>query len=239
MPDLPDELAALLRERADHAPVPPAASDAVVHAVRRRQYARAGTFVSGTALAVVAAVGVASAVVPAASRSVTPASPGGSRTPGPAAGESGCAYLNAPHARQFGPSDGLVVLPGQDNVPTASLAPAEGETHEPRATESSDYEPYAEYGVAVDVDRDAPRFSRASYRAYEGSTCLFAYNMGDTTHRVELRDAAGTAVWRGLRLDANDTALYQDEPPLARGRYTLVCTIHPELRADVEVVAAP
>ncbi|HVF04600.1 MAG TPA: hypothetical protein VNA20_07160 [Frankiaceae bacterium] len=234
MPDLPDELAALLRERADRAPVPPAASEAVVRAVRRRQYARAGTFVTGTALAVVAVVGVASAVVPAASRSITPTSPGDPPTPSPGDRETDCAYLNAPHASEFAPADGLLVGPGGETV-----SPGERETHEPRATESADDERPAEYGVAVDVDPEAPLFSSGSYRAYEGSTCLFAYNLGDTAHLLELRDAGGTAVWRGLRLDPNDTALHDDQPPLARGRHTLVCTIHPGMRADVEVVPAP
>jgi plastocyanin len=77
MPDLPEDLAALLRARADDAPVPPAPSDAVVRSVRRRQAFRAGgtaaAGLAGVALVVAVAAAVASPSHPAG---IEPAQPG-------------------------------------------------------------------------------------------------------------------------------------------------------------------
>jgi plastocyanin len=73
MPDLPDDLAALLRDRAGHAPVPPAPSRSLVRSVRRRQAARAGAAGAAGVAGVVAVVAVAAAAVhtgPAAVRPV-------------------------------------------------------------------------------------------------------------------------------------------------------------------------
>jgi plastocyanin len=80
MPDLPEELAALLHERASHAPVPAAPSGALLRAVRRRHAFRAGAAFAGTSLALAAIVGVAAAVTPR-ERPLAPAAPVHSTTP--------------------------------------------------------------------------------------------------------------------------------------------------------------
>ena len=62
MPDLPEELAAVLRARAADAPAPPGPDDAVVRRVRRRAGLRAGAATSGVAVAIVAVVAAGAAV---------------------------------------------------------------------------------------------------------------------------------------------------------------------------------
>lgn len=59
MPELPDDLAAMLRARAEHAPEPPAPSAGLVRTVRRRQALRAGAAVAACTVGVVAVVALA------------------------------------------------------------------------------------------------------------------------------------------------------------------------------------
>ncbi|HEU0129647.1 MAG TPA: hypothetical protein VFQ85_01485 [Mycobacteriales bacterium] len=62
MPDLTDDLRALLRDRAEEAPAVPAVTDALVRTVRRRRATRATLAVAGCAVAVAGVAGVALAV---------------------------------------------------------------------------------------------------------------------------------------------------------------------------------
>jgi plastocyanin len=65
MPDLPEELRALLHDRADDAPAVPAPTDRLVRTVRRRQAVRTSLAIGGATLGVVALVAVtANAVRP-------------------------------------------------------------------------------------------------------------------------------------------------------------------------------
>jgi plastocyanin len=84
MPDLNDELRALLHDRAEDAPAVPAPTDRLVRTVRRRQALRTSLAAAGAVTAVVALVAVAGSVgrdrdvaSPAAPAKVTP-------TPAPA-----------------------------------------------------------------------------------------------------------------------------------------------------------
>jgi len=63
MPDLPDDLRALLRERAEDAPAVPPPSDRMVRTVRRRQAVRASLAAGGAVVGVVAVVALAAAAV--------------------------------------------------------------------------------------------------------------------------------------------------------------------------------
>lgn len=192
MPDLPDELAALLHERASHAPGPAAPSDEVVRAVRRRQAFRAGAAVSGTALALVAVVGVAAAVVPDGRQALAPATPGGA-TP--------------------------------TREPVVTTAPAGGER------------PSCVNGLHVGVAAGA-RFEKAAYVAGVGASCFLAdHPAGTPRHELVLRHTGGAVEWGAMPLDTRTlgTAVWFDKPPLAAGSYELLCTIHPAMRAAVEV----
>jgi plastocyanin len=75
MPDLPEDLAALLRQKADDAPATPAPSPSLVRAVRSRQRYRLTAAVGGGVLGVVAVVVATAAVVGPSSRHATPAAP--------------------------------------------------------------------------------------------------------------------------------------------------------------------
>ncbi len=63
MPDLNDELRAILRHRADDAPAVPAPTDRLVRSVRRRQAVRTSLALAGATLGVVAVVAVAAAAI--------------------------------------------------------------------------------------------------------------------------------------------------------------------------------
>lgn len=73
MPDLPNDLAAMLRDRAEHAPAAPAPSDALVRRVRRRHATRLSLAVVGSAASAGAVAVVAAAAISPTPREVRPA----------------------------------------------------------------------------------------------------------------------------------------------------------------------
>jgi hypothetical protein len=75
MPDLPEDLAALLRQKADDAPATPAPSEKLVRAVRRWQRYRLTAVAGGCAVGVAALVVAVSAVQRPEHRVAIPAAP--------------------------------------------------------------------------------------------------------------------------------------------------------------------
>ena len=52
-------------------------------------------------------------------------------------------------------------------------------------------------------------------------------------HNVRVTDAAGTTVGPVLELFTGPAARPLDVPPLAAGTYSLLCDVHPEMRAEL------
>ena len=83
MPDLTDDLRALLAERAADLPLAAPPPEPVVRRVRRRRALTVTAAATASAAAVVAVVGVAAAAVNAERRAVRPTGPGPSASPSP------------------------------------------------------------------------------------------------------------------------------------------------------------
>ena len=243
MPDLPDELTELLRVRAEHAPVPAAASDRVVRAVRRRQHARAGAFVTGTALAVAGVVGVASALAPSGGGVLTPTSPNGAGLPSDPGTVCGA---------EMSTRDDLQVGVAPPGGPATEPAPGpETETTEPGADATASPSPSAHpateppptgagtgfgFHVTIPGGQGELRFGKPEYAAPEGSSCLIVDNDYDAPHLLRIVDEdTGATAWELPYLEARSSYLFQAPDSLSAGRYRLVCSVHPLMKATVAV----
>jgi hypothetical protein len=238
MPELPEELAALLRERADHAPVPPAPSDELVHTVRRRQTVRAAGALVGTALAVVAVAGVAVAVAPSGERALPPAAPvtttPAATTPPPTT-PGGLVLVAPPGTGQPEYDD-----PCESNTEPERPKPEYEPSAEPTIPPAEEEDPGWEGDrFEVGIDPERPRFDKARYHAPVGVSCLTVHYRDGVIkrHDLDLVDPDGKVVWGGMWIDndaGSGTTVWTGNGPIAKGRYRLVCTVHPAMTAEVE-----
>jgi plastocyanin len=210
MPDLPEDLTRMLGERAADAPATPAPSPGLVARVRRRQAVRAALAVAGCTVAVVGIVAVAGSA-----------------------------------------------LNGNEAAPPAGGAPA---APLPTASPADDRYEFCTGPVAdevhVAVHPTEPKFDAGCYRVRAGAMAVTFTNPQRTPHDLVItRDGdRGYPVFTGNVISAADPKagptchLAQRCPsgvvpffhadlatPFAAGDYTLTCSIHPQMRAQLVV----
>jgi plastocyanin len=191
MPDLPEDLAALLRARAAEAPEPPAPGDALLRTVRRRQAVRAGTAVVAAAASVVAVVAVA-------------------------------AYA---------------VRPAHTAQPAATLSP------DPSSSPSDDRYEFCTGAATTDVDVSVHptelKFESGCYRVRAGAGGVTFTNPQAVPHNLVITSEGGEPVFRIEPITAKHgevAAVTADlVEPFQAGDYTLTCTVHPQMHAQLVV----
>ena len=78
---------------------------------------------------------------------------------------------------------------------------------------------------ALNIAFDKTELSVAADQAFQ---IAFANNDAGVPHNVEIKDAAGSSIFKGEVFSGVDTRTY-DVPPLAAGSYQFVCTVHPNM----------
>ncbi|MEO6206381.1 MAG: cupredoxin domain-containing protein [Candidatus Limnocylindrales bacterium] len=63
---------------------------------------------------------------------------------------------------------------------------------------------------------------------------VFANNDAGVPHNVEIKDPAGTSLFKGAIFSGVETRTY-DVPALAAGTYTFACTVHPNMTGSLTV----
>jgi hypothetical protein len=218
MPDLPDDLRALLHERAEHAPPAPAPTEAYVRRVARRRTAK----VAGTAATGALAMTAVGALVLAAPReaALQPATP-----PAPPTAVTTAAQT--------------VTAETGDDRPCLDLRPLSETDSSPEWDRRQDAPPIGadDHGFTFDVDPDRPAFGQDVYRAGAGATCTLLVEAGSVQHDLRLHETTGKrrTVWRFKTVKTGGVFLWDDRHPLTQDRYQLTCAIHPAMRASVVV----
>ena len=85
-------------------------------------------------------------------------------------------------------------------------------------------------GTVIDIAAAAIAFDQAALSAPADAPfqIAFANNDAGIPHNVEIRDAAGTSVFKGEIFSGVDTKVY-DIPALPAGAYPFLCTVHPNM----------
>lgn len=139
--------------------------------------------------------------------------------------------------------------PGWTYAPAPSITPAP----------SVSADPSAEPSASADASADPAESAEPSESAAAGGTVIelaaaviafdqsalsapadapfqiaFANNDAGIPHNVEIKDAAGTSVFKGEIFNGIETRTY-DVPALAAGAYTFLCTVHPNMTGTLTV----
>lgn len=118
------------------------------------------------------------------------------------------------------------VTPAPDASAGPSSAPSAGASAAP-----SDPAPSGPGdGTTVDIAALNIAFDKAelSAPADEPFQIVFANNDAGVPHNVEIKDVAGTSLFKGEIFSGVETRTY-DVPALAAGSYPFVCTVHPNM----------
>ena len=85
-------------------------------------------------------------------------------------------------------------------------------------------------GTAVDIAAQGIAFDQTKLAAPAGQPfqMIFANEDAGIPHNVEIKDAAGTSVFKGDVFNGVETRTY-DVPALPAGAYSFVCTVHPNM----------
>lgn len=182
MPDLPDDLRAVLRERAEDAPAVPPPSDRLVRTVRRRQAIRTSLAAGGAVLGVVAVVALAAAAV----------------------------------------------------RPDARVAPPVAQTTTPPAGDKYEFCTGPVYDdLRVSVHATELKFAYGCYRVKAGTTAVTFTNPQNVPHNLVVKPEAGLVPLLTTSTVVHTTV--RDTTFLVPGDYTLTCTIHPSMHAQLVV----
>lgn len=113
------------------------------------------------------------------------------------------------------------------SVEPSTSAPAESA---PPAESTAPAESVAPGGTVIDIAAAAIAFDQAALTAPAAAPfqIAFANNDAGIPHNVEIKDAAGTSVFKGEIFSGVETKTY-DVPALAAGAYTFLCTVHPNM----------
>src|SRR5688572_1308305 len=131
----------------------------------------------------------------------------------------------------YAPAPSPTPLPSAD--PSASAAPSASAVPSapPSVAASGSPGPSASAaGPGVEVSAQNIAFDPTELTApAEGAfQIVFANNDAGVPHNVEIKDAAGTSVFKGDIFPGVETRTY-DVPPLSAGSYQFVCTVHPNM----------
>lgn len=111
--------------------------------------------------------------------------------------------------------------PGESAAPSQTAAPAESAA--PSASAAAG-------GTVIDLAAAAIAFDQSALSAPADAPfqIAFANNDAGIPHNVEIKDAAGTSVYKGEIFNGIETRTY-DVPALAAGAYPFLCTVHPNM----------
>ena len=118
--------------------------------------------------------------------------------------------------------------PGVSAAPSAgaSAAPSGGASAEPSATAGDSGAPT---GTSIEIAALNIAFDKSELAApAEPFQIVFANNDAGIPHNVEIKDAAGTTVFKGEIFPGVEKRTY-DVPALTAGAYTFHCTVHPNM----------
>lgn len=117
--------------------------------------------------------------------------------------------------------------------PSASAAPSGGASAAPSATAGDSG---GQTATTIDIAALNIAFDKSELAAPadEPFQIVFANNDAGVSHNVEIKDAAGTTVFKGEIFSGVDTRTY-DVPELAAGAYTFICTVHPNMTGTLTV----
>ncbi len=158
------------------------------------------------------------------------ATPGWTYAPAPA--------ITPPPSTEPAPS----AEPGMSAAPSAgaSAAPSGGESAAPSsgasAAPSGPAPSGPSSGTSIDIAALNIAFDKAELAAPadEPFQIVFANNDAGVPHNVEIKDSAGTSIFKGEIFSGVETRTY-DVPALAAGSYTFVCTVHPNMVGTLTV----
>lgn len=125
--------------------------------------------------------------------------------------------------------------PGMSAAPSAgmSAAPSAGASAAPSATAGDSGAPTV---TKIDIAALNIAFDKSELAAPadEPFQIVFANNDAGIPHNVEIKDAAGSTVFKGEIFPGVETRTY-DVPALAAGAYTFICTVHPNMAGTLTV----
>jgi len=135
--------------------------------------------------------------------------------------------------------------PGWTYAPAPSLTPAPSASADTSAEPSTSAAPgesaapsgsAAAGGTVIDLAAAAIAFDQAALSAPADAPfqIAFANNDAGIPHNVEIKDAAGTSVFKGELFNGVATKTY-DVPALAAGAYPFLCTVHPNMMGTLTV----
>ncbi len=124
--------------------------------------------------------------------------------------------------------------------PTKQPTPRPGASGQPSAAPSgaASAAPSAAPGgetVTLELTAQGIQYDKVTLEAPAGAPFKIAFTNNDAgiPHNVEiLRD--GVSVWKGEIFSGVDARTY-DVPALAAGKYTFICSVHPNMKGDLEV----
>ena len=124
---------------------------------------------------------------------------------------------------------------GESAAPSAgmSAAPSAGSSAAPSATAG---DPGAPTATKIDIAAVNIAFDKSELAAPadEPFQIVFANNDAGVPHNVEIKDSAGTSIFKGEIFPGVETRTY-DVPALAAGSYTFICTVHPNMAGTLTV----
>ena len=114
-----------------------------------------------------------------------------------------------------------------------SAAPSAGASAAPSATAG---DPGAPIVTKIDIAALNIAFDKSELAAPadEPFQIVFANNDAGVPHNVEIKDSAGTSIFKGEIFPGVETRTY-DIPALAAGSYTFICTVHPNMAGTLTV----
>ena len=117
--------------------------------------------------------------------------------------------------------------------PSASAAPSGGASADPSATAGDPGGPTA---TTIDIAALNIAFDKSELAAPADQPfqIVFANNDAGVPHNVEIKDSAGTSIFKGEIFSGVETRTY-DVPALAAGSYTFICTVHPNMAGTLTV----
>ena len=130
--------------------------------------------------------------------------------------------------------------PAPSTEPGVSAAPSGGESAAPSAGASAAPSGPAPSGpsdeTTIEIAALNIAFDKSELEAPadEPFQIVFANNDAGIPHNVEIKDAAGTTVFKGEIFNGVETRTY-DVPALAAGSYTFICTVHPNMAGTLTV----
>ena len=154
------------------------------------------------------------------------ATPGWTYAPAPA--------ITPPPSTEPAPSTepGVSAAPSGGVSAAPSSAPSAGASAAPSGPAPSG----PSSGTSIEIAALNIAFDKAELAAPadEPFRIVFANNDAGVPHNVEIKDSAGTSIFKGEIFNGVETRTY-DVPALAAGSYTFICTVHPNMAGTLTV----